>query len=262
VSELSALTLTAEQINSWVALVMWPMFRIAGLLSILPVLGGGEVPVRVRAGLAFILTLVIVPSVGPMPEVDPLSMDGVLITMQQILIGVAMGFMVVMAFNAVTMAGESIAVTMGLGFALMNDPQNGTQVPMLSQFYLVLAMLLFLSLDGHHAVLMLLSNSFVTMPVGTSLSSDGMWMLLRWASTMFYGSLAIALPALAAMLTVNIIMGIITRAAPQLNIFSVGFPITMTVGFCAILLTLPTFQHAFTNLLELVRIAIAELITS
>ena len=259
---MSALTLTAEQINSWVGLLLWPMFRIAGLLSILPVLGGGEVPVRVRVGLALLLSLIIVPSLGPMPAVDPLSLESIYICLQQLMIGIAMGLLVLMAFNAVTMAGESIAVTMGLGFALMNDPQNGAQVPTVSQFYLVLATLLFLSLDGHHAVLVLLNSSFTLMPVGKPLGADSFWILVSWGSTMFFGALAIALPALAAMLTVNITMGIITRAAPQLNIFSVGFPITMTVGFFAIMLSLPTFQFSFASLLDLAQNAIDQLLRS
>ena len=259
---MTALTLTAEQIHSWVGLLMWPMFRIAGLFSILPVLGGGEVPVRVRVGLALLMTLIVVPSLEPMPVVDPMSLESIYICLQQVMIGVAMGLLVLMAFNAVTMAGESIAVTMGLGFALMNDPQNGAQVPTVSQFYLVLATLLFLSLDGHHAVLVLLNNSFTLMPVGKPLGADSFWILVSWGTTMFYGALAIALPALAAMLTVNITMGVITRAAPQLNIFSVGFPITMTVGFFAIMLSLPTFQFAFANLLDLAQNAIDQLLRS
>lgn len=259
---MSALILTADQIHSWVGLFMWPLFRIAGLFSILPVLGGGEVPVRVRVGLAMLITIVIAPSLQPMPVVDPMSLESIYICLQQLLIGVAMGLLVLMAFNAVTMAGESIAVTMGLGFALMNDPQNGAQVPTVSQFYLVLATLLFLSLDGHHAILVLLNNSFTLMPVGKPLGADSFWILVSWGTTMFYGALAIALPALAAMLTVNIIMGIITRAAPQLNIFSVGFPITMTVGFFAILLTLPTFQFSFANILELAQSAVDQLLRS
>ena len=257
---MSAINLTAEQINSWVALVMWPMFRIAGLFSIMPVLGGGEVPVRVRVALALAITILIVPSLGPMPAVDPLSMESVYITLQQLLIGVAMGLLVLLAFNAVTMAGESIAISMGLGFALMNDPQNGAQVPVVSQFYLVLAILLFLSFDGHHAILMLMHSSFALMPVGTPLGGDSIWVLLTWAANIFYGALAIALPALAAMLTVNILMGVITRAAPQLNIFSVGFPITMAVGFLSIMLTLPTFQFSFINLIEMVKTAIVAML--
>jgi len=183
-------------------------------------------------------------------------------SLQQLLIGVAMGLLVLMAFNAVTMAGESIAITMGLGFALMNDPQNGMQVPMVSQFYLVLATLLFLAYDGHHAILMLVNNSFTLMPVGKPLGADSLWILVSWGATIFYGALAIAIPALAAMLTVNITMGVITRAAPQLNIFSVGFPITMTVGFLAILFTLPTFQISFSSLIELTNTKVAELLAS
>lgn len=259
---MSAITLTAEQINGWVAQVIWPLFRVAGLLSVMPVFGGTQVPVRVRVALSLLITILIVPSLTPVPELDPLSFDSLLITLQQLLIGAAMGLLIIMVFNAVTMAGESIAMTMGLGFALMNDPQNGAQVPVVSQFYLVLATLLFLSFDGHHAVLLLLYDSFEMMPVGESLGADSYWLFARWAANIFYGALAIALPALAAMLTTNFAMGIITRAAPQLNIFSVGFPITMTVGFFAIMLTLPTFQFSFSNLLDLVYIAIAEMLQS
>lgn len=259
---MSALVLTADQINSWVATLLWPLFRVTGLMLIMPVLGGGEVPIRVKAGLALAITLIIMPSIGPMPVVDPLSMDSVFISLQQLLIGIAMGLLVLIAFNAVTMAGESVAISMGLGFALMNDPQNGAQVPMVSQFYLVLAMLLFLSYDGHHAILMLLNSSFQLMPVGKPLGEDSFWILVSWGGSVFYGALAIALPALAAMLTVNITMGIITRAAPQLNIFSVGFPITMTIGYFAIMLSLDTFNMSFSYLLELTQETITQILKS
>lgn len=240
-------------------MLLWPFIRISGLFMIMPVLGSSQIPARVRIGLALLITLVIAPSMDQMPVVDPLSLDSIAIVLQQLIIGVAMGLLVLMAFNAVTVAGESIAITMGLGFALMNDPQNGAQVPVVSQFYLVLATLLFLSLDAHHAILILLHNSFTLLPVGAALPSDSIWQLLVWASTIFYGALALAIPALAAMLTVNITIGIITRAAPQLNIFSVGFPITMTVGFFAIMLSLDTFQFTFENLLNIVQESIAQL---
>ncbi len=241
---------------------MWPMFRIAGLFSIMPVLGGGEVPVRVRVALSLLITLMIIPSLGAMPLVDPLSVDSILISVQQLLIGVAMGLLVLIAFNAATMAGESIAITMGLGFALMNDPQNGAQVPVVSQFYLIMGTLLFLAFDGHHAILMLLNASFILLPIGESLTNDSLWILVSWGASIWYGALAIALPALAAMLTVNITMGIITRAAPQLNLFSVGFPITMTVGFFAIMLSLPTYQFSFENLLRLSQDTINEFLSN
>lgn len=259
---MSALTITVEQINAWVGLALWPFFRIAGVLSILPTIGGGEVPARVRVSLALLLTLLIAPSLPSMPLIDPMSADSLLITFQQLIIGVSMGLLVLLVFNAVTMAGESIAITMGLGFALMNDPQNGAQVPTVSQFYLIMATLLFLSFDGHHAILLLLDASFTLVPVGQSLGPEAIWLLVSFGGVIFSGALAIALPALAAMLTVNLIMGVITRAAPQLNLFSVGFPITMTIGFIAILLTMPTFQFSFEQLIREAQSNIAQVLGS
>ncbi len=242
---MTGFVVSVDQINSMVGMILWPLFRIAAVFSILPVLGGAEVPARIRIGLALIITMLVLPNVGSMPEVDPLSLGGMLITAQQIIIGIAIGLCILLVFNAVTLAGENIAITMGLGFAMLNDPQNGVQVPTVSKFYLIFATLLFLAFNGHYAVLELVSASFKLLPVGSELSPESIWQLLTWASVIFRGALAIALPALTAMLTVNLIMGVMTRSAPQLNLFSIGFPITMTVGFITILLTLSTVSQEF-----------------
>jgi flagellar biosynthetic protein FliR len=242
---MSGLVISVAQITELVGVVMWPLFRIAALFTIAPVLGGSEVPTRVRIGLAFLVTLIIVPTLSSTPAIDPLTLSGMYITLQQLVIGIAMGLMILLVFNAVTLAGENIAITMGLGFALLNDPQNGVQVPTVSHFYVIFTTLLFLALGGHFAVLRLISNSFELIPIGAHLSIDSIWHLLTWAAIVFKGALAIALPALAAMLAVNMVMGVITRSAPQMNLFSIGFPITMTVGFIAIHFTLPTVRHEF-----------------
>ena len=239
---------------------LWPFFRIGALFAVMPVLGGAEVPVRVRVALAVALTLLLMPLLPPTPRLDPLSGASLAITAQELLVGFAMGLIVMLVFNAVTFAGESIAVTMGLGFALMNDPQNGVAVPTVSQFYLLLATLLFLALEGHHAALALLASSFRTLPIGEALGAEAIWRLLEWASILFVGALGIALPALTAMLTVNIVMGVMTRAAPQMNVFSVGFPLTMTIGFVAIALTLTAFGEGFERLLDDAFVALAELV--
>lgn len=244
------LALSIDALPAWVAALMWPMFRVAALFSIMPVLGEGRIPVRVRVGLALLVTALIAPLLGPMPSADPLSPDGLVITLQQIIIGMAMGLVLQLVFNAVMVAGESIAITMGLGFAIMNDPQNGVSVPSISQFYLLVGTLLFLALNGHHAVLELLVSSFRVLPVGQTLGADALWQLLELGSVVFHGALSIALPALAAMLSINMILGVMTRSAPALNIFSVGFPMTMTVGFVSILLTLPGFGRVFEGLLD------------
>jgi len=256
---MSPFVIDAALIGEAIAGFLWPFFRIGALFAIVPVFGGSEVPARVRIGLAVAVTALVLPLLPPPPALDPLSAASVLVTLQEIVIGLAMGLVVLLVFNAVTLAGESIAITMGLGFALMNDPQNGVQIPTVSQFYMIVALLLFLSLDGHHAALALAVESFRTLPIGASLGSDATWQLLSWAAVIFRGALGIALPALAAMLTVNLLMGVMTRAAPQMNIFSVGFPLTMTAGFVAIALTLPAFGESFGRLLDEALVALAAL---
>ena len=167
-----------------------------------------------------------------MPAVEPLSLTGLLISAQQVLIGLAMGFILQLVFSVLAMVGESIAMSMGLGFASMIDPQNGIQIPVLSSYYVTLATLVFLALDGHLVLIGLLVDSFHTLPIGLeSLAREGLWQLVGWASRMFAGAVLIALPALASLLLVNLAFGIITRAAPQLNIFAVGFPMTILLGF-------------------------------
>ena len=237
--------LSTADLTAWVGGLVWPFFRVAALFSIMPVLGGKQIPKRIRLVLAVMVTLAMQPLIGDIPLVDPLSAHGVLLVFHQILIGLLMGFVFVLVFNATILAGQSIAITMGLGFAVMNDPQNGAQVPVIGQFFSVLATLMFLSMNGHHAILQLMADSFTFLPISEPLRVEQIWYLIVWSKSLFTGALKIALPAIVAMLTINVIMGVMTRAAPQLNVFSVGFPITMTVGFVAILTSLPAFLPNF-----------------
>lgn len=238
---MGALSIGLPDLQAWVSAFFLPFCRIAGVFALLPGIGGGEVPVRTRVALSAAITVLLLPTLPPPPVIDPLAGSGLLLVAREMIIGLATGLLVMIVFNAITLAGESIAITMGLGFALMNDPRNGTQVPTVSQFYLLLGTLLFFALDGHLAVLALLGNSFSLLPIGTPIGADAPWRLIEFAGVIFSGALAVALPALVAMLTVNLAMGVMTRAAPQLNLFSVGFPVTMLVGFVALLVTLPSF---------------------
>lgn len=244
------LTLNSADITHGIAAFLWPFFRIGALMMIMPTLGGGEVPARVRIGFAFLLTWLVLPGIDQVPVLDVLSAESLYVTLQELLLGVAMGLVVLMVFSAVMLGAENVAVTMGLGFAMMNDPQSGVQVPTVGQFYRVLAILLFLVLGGHFAMLSLLVESFRHVPVGTVMDTGVVWRLLQWGGSIFKGALLIALPALTAMLMSNMIMGVMTRSAPQLNLFSVGFPITMTIGFVAMVLTLPAFSEAFQGLMQ------------
>jgi flagellar biosynthetic protein FliR len=235
---------TTAEIARYVATFGWPWIRITAMLLAAPVFSNQQVPVRLRILLSLALTVAVLPAVESPPVVDPLSLQAVLIAAQEVLIGVLIGLLLGMAFQSVVIAGESIAMTMGLGFATMVDPQSGFTVPVLSQFLLVLATLLFLSLGGHLMLIELLAASFQTMPVaGEGLQRADLMGVVVFGSQMFAGAVLIALPAIVVLLVVQLAMGIMTRAAPQMNIFSVGFPVTILLGFLTVLfLVLPVLQ--------------------
>jgi flagellar biosynthetic protein FliR len=242
---------TEQELTQWITGFLWPLFRIAALVAVAPILGVRVVPMRFRVVLALALTLVIAPMLPPGPDVNPVSAAGILISACQILIGLAMGFLVRMVFAAVELGGNLIGQTMGLGFAQMMDPANGVTVPVVSQFYTVLATLIFLILNGHLILIETLVGSFQAIPVAlASITEAGLWTLLAWSGWIFKGALIISLPALAALLLVNAAFGVMMRAAPQLNIFVIGFPISLLLGFVFVLLSLPLFTPQFASLLE------------
>ena len=235
--------------------LMWPLLRVGSFVLASPVLGAKSIPVRTRVILTLAIAWILAP-ITPAPEVNPLSAAGLLISLQQVALGLGMGFIFHMAFATVVIAGQSIAMAMGLGFASAVDPQNGVQVPVVSQFYMILATLLFLALDGHLLLIQTIHHSFELLPVGAQWPRDLAWKIVLWGSQMFVSGLLIALPALASLLLVNLAFGVITRSAPQLNIFAVGFPITLLAGFALILLSLPSFlpliSGAFESVFKLV----------
>lgn len=240
----------AGDILNWVYSFIWPFVRITAMVMVAPVFGARNVNVRLRLLLGLLLSLLIAPQLSGQVNIDPLSIRGLIVALHQVLIGIAMGFVMQMVFSALTQAGESIALSMGLGFASAVDPVGGVQVPMVSQYYLILATLIFLALDGHLVLIELLLRSFQTLPISADgLTSDGLWAVVGFGSTMFGGALLIALPAVASLLLVNLSMGVITRAAPQLNIFAVGFPLTLMAGLIIIILTLPSLPDRIGELL-------------
>jgi flagellar biosynthetic protein FliR len=178
------------------------------------------------------------------------SYQGILTAIQQLLIGLMAGFVLQLVFAAVNFAGQSVAYSMGLGFASLIDPQTGVQVPAVSQLYAIVTTLAFLVMDGHMVVIQMLVDSFGTIPIaGEGFSGDEFWTLLAWSGRLFAGGLLLALPAVTALLFVNLALGVATRAAPQLNIFSVGFPVTLLLGLWLLWLTLPHLLDRFSGLL-------------
>lgn len=228
---------------------MWPLLRVGSFIMASPILGAQSIPVRSRVLLSVMIAWLLAPVVY-IPEINPLSGQGILISIQQVALGVGTGFIFHMAFATVVIAGQSIAMAMGLGFASAIDPQNGVQVPVVSQFYLIIATLIFLSLNGHLLLIQTIHHSFELLPVGAPWPRELPWKIVLWGSQMFVSGLMVALPALASLLLVNLAFGVMTRAAPQLNIFAVGFPITLLTGFALILLSLPTYLPQVTAAFE------------
>lgn len=241
---------TTAQIAGWIGDFLWPLMRVAMMLAVAPIFGGRLVPKRVRVVLAVLITWTLLPVIPPAPAVDPLSAAGILISGQQLLIGLTLGFMLQLVFSALMIGGHTVAMGMGLGFASMVDPQNGVQVPVIGQYYVTFASLLFLALNGHLALIGVLADSFHSLPVAVDgIARQTLWDVAVWGGRMFAGGLLIAIPAVTALLLTNIAFGVITRAAPQLNIFGVGFPLTLTLGFVIMMFTLPALVPQFTDLL-------------
>jgi len=242
---------TAAEIAAFLGSFLWPFFRVGALLMAAPLTGSQNVPARVRIGLAFFITLVILPVLPPVPAVDPFSLPSLFIIFQQVLIGAAMGFAVQLVFSAVVAGAQIIAMQMGLGFASMVDPVNGQDTPVLAQFYLMFATLVFLALNGHLVLIRLLVESFQTLPIGTEgLDRDAFMALARWGTHLFADAVWLSLPAVASLLVVNIAFGVMSRAAPQLNIFAIGFSVTLVMGFLVLLFTLESVVPQFTAMTE------------
>ena len=237
-------------LNQELARYGWPFLRIAGLAMVAPVFGSRTVSPRVRIALCLTLTALVAPSLPPPPDIPPFSLAGFLVAAQEVLIGAAMGFVVQMVFDALVIGGQTVAMTMGLGFAMLVDPQRGVSVPVLSQFLIVLGILIFLALDAHLLLLQLLVDSFRWVSVGQGIAGDGYWALLNWGSGMFNGALTIALPAVVALLVVNFAFGVMSRAAPTLNLFAVGFPAALLLGFLILWLNTPNLLPGLQGLVE------------
>jgi len=236
------ISLTDAQINAWLINFIWPLTRILGMIMVAPVFGHRAVPGRVKIGLGIFIALIIAPTLPPMPDVGLGSWHGLFILVQQLLIGVAIGFIMRIVFAAVETAGEIVGLQMGLGFASFFDPQSAGQTLVLARFYNMLALLVFLAVNAHLLMIGVLVDSFQTLPISPQpLSAAGFYNVAAFGSTVFSVGLQLALPLIAILLMTNLSLGILTRSAPQLNIFAIGFPITLGVGLIVLDITLPYF---------------------
>lgn len=251
------LELTDTQISTWVASFILPLFRVAAVLMSMPVFGTTLVPTRVRLYFALAITVVIAPGLPPMPPVNALDLSGLMLIAEQILIGALMGFSLQLFFQAFVVAGQIISIQMGMAFASMIDPTNGVNTAVIGQFLTMLVTLLFLAMNGHLVVFEVLTESFTTLPVGSALLVNHFWEIAGRLGWVLGAAMVLVLPAITALLVVNIAFGVMTRAAPQLNIFSIGFPLTLVLGMVIFWVSLGDilnqYQPLATQALQLLR---------
>ncbi len=247
------ISFTSEQLAAWYGAIFWPLVRVLALFSVAPLLSHRAVPLRIKLGLAVAATVVLVPSVPSPPITDVLSGAGMALLVHNILVGVMLGFTVRLVFAALELAGELIGLQMGLSFAGFFNPASGQMQNAVASFMALLALLMFIAIDGHLMLLHALAESFRAFPL-TGAGSGELPMsladLARSGSHMFAIALSLSLPFLAVMLLTNIVLGVLARVAPQLNIFAVGFPLTILVGLSTLLLLLPYIETPLRAALE------------
>lgn len=212
---------------------MFPFLRISSLMLAAPIFGSQLIPVRVRILLSVLITFLISPLLPALPAINPLSIQGLIIGVKQVFIGVAIGVVFQFVFQIVVYAGQLLAMQTGLGFATLVDPQNHENIPVISQLYLMSVTLLFLLTDGHLRLISAITNSFYTLPIENfAFSRDNLYHYIVFSGQIFSGAIGLALPAIISLLMVNLTFAIMTKSAPQLNIFTIGFPLTLLFGLC------------------------------
>ena len=245
------ISLTTAEINAWVVAFFFPLVRILALLVSAPPFNNDGLSTQLRLLLGLAIAMAITPALPTIPEMDPASGMGLLILTQQIIIGLAMGFALRLVFSAVDMAGTMISNQMGLGFATAYDPESASQTSVISEFLGMLALLIFMSINGHLMVIATLVQSFTVLPIGSGSLENGTWLNMANAGGIIFSSgVLLSLPVVVALLITNIALGVLGRVAPQLNLMAIGFPITIILGFSTLLVSLSYLSMPLQELFE------------
>lgn len=242
---------STSQITAWVMSFFWPFVRILAFVGAAPIFGSLSVPRRVKICIGALLAALIAPTLGPMPDVPPFSPAGMLLIVQQVLIGAAIGFTMRVSFSVIQAAGAFIGRHMGLGFSTFYSPALGSKTVVMARILNVFAILMFLALNGHLIMIQILASSFDTVPVGVvGINASVGMVIARWGGTVISAGLIMSLPLIAILLTAQMAMGILNRASPQLTIFSIGLPLTLLTGTSVLMFMAPALEQIYTNLFE------------
>lgn len=233
-------------IMQWLADFLLPATRISAMMMVMVGIGAKTTPMRIKSALAIAITVVVAPVLPPSQFNNMFSFEMILVVFHEILIGSAIGFISAIMLNTFVLAGQVLAMQSGLGFASIVDPINGTSVPAVGQFYLILATLLFWAVDGHLTMIQMVVHSFHVFPIASyAWDVSSFKAIADWGSWLFATALVLTLAPITAIMIVNLSFGIMTRAAPQLNVFTIGFPFTMTSALVIIWLTIENFTMHF-----------------
>lgn len=245
------ISVTEAQLAAWISPIFWPFLRVLAVLTAAPVFSSRSIPIRAKVALAFLVALAAQASLPIMPVIGFNDPQALAVAIQQVGVGLAIGFAVRVVFSAVELAGEVVGFQMGLNFAAFFDPAIGAQSSAVARFFGQMASMLFLAMNGHLMVLFAISRSFRSFPIDQNfLETMGRMKLHRLGADLFASALWIALPMVGMLMFVNLALGIVSRVAPQMNIFAVGFPITLVVGLIGIAATLPMLDQPFIALME------------
>tara|TARA_B100000446_G_scaffold66851_1_gene63414 strand:- start:77402 stop:78181 length:780 start_codon:yes stop_codon:yes gene_type:complete len=244
----SLLSLTSNDLVSWMGTLWWPFVRFSALLWSMPVFDNPAVTPRSRILVSMMLAFLVAPQLPLAPAIDLFSLDAAILTFEQIIFGVMMGLSLRILFEVMAMIGLILSMQMGLSMALVMDPGSGNQVALLGQLFWIMCALLFLAADGHLITLQVMVESFHSFPIGRSIYEFDIQSIIMLFAWMFSSALLLSLPGIVAMLLVNLTFGVASRAAPSLNIFVLGFPMSLLMGFFCVFMTLEYTGSAFSRL--------------
>ena len=217
-----------------VIVLVLALARVGGLFIMAPIFASRSAPVRVRAAIVFFMTLAMLPLLGSTPPAFAANAGAAVVLGMmafETLVGFTLGLVAQLTFGAVQMAGQLAGIQMGIGLSNLIDPQTEEHITSLAQWQNLLALLIFLSIDGHHILIRAVADSFAVLPLGGGLpSSAGFGIVLDLAGGLFVVALKIAAPVMVLLLLVNAAMGVLAKLIPQLNVFIVGFPLNVAAG--------------------------------
>jgi flagellar biosynthetic protein FliR len=253
--------LNAADVSAWVGRLWWPTLRVAGFVLAAPIASEAVIPRLVKIVMSVALAFLMAPLVQVPASLSIFSGAGLLAAVQEVLIGVAVGMVVTLSFEALTFAGQTVSLSMGLGFATLVDPQRGAQTTVIGQMFMIMGILAYLAINGHLMLLGVLAESFQSLPVGAAyIDKDFLLSVVLWGARIFESGLLIALPAVIALVIVNLALGVVTRAAPQLNLFGIGFTITLLCGFFVLTVGLDGVMTGISSVIDGALTAAADLV--